>query len=337
MAFVEESAPLLAPAASAAGMEDDGEKSSAKLEQMRTTPVWVSTLGKNWLLVVLVCAHFVVGTCFFHFYENWSLEASAYFCVVVLTTVGYGDITPSSDLSKLFTCLYICLSVGFVFSFLSLLVENLIDSNLGKLVQNVADHNSQDISDATATDRLTKAEQHHLVASTAFFVGLIFLSVIMFHFGDGMGFVDAIYFVIITASTVGLGDFHPRHAVMQTVSVFWIVFMTISLGKLVGDYTSAFAARSERKARKALLSKAFTRQGFKMMDLDQDNALRRFEFVVSMLLHLQKIERGDVDDLLRAFDQRDLDRDGLLTHEESELYNQKYRSQSNMSSGLQRD
>ena len=49
----------------------------------------------------------VLGTVAYHFLEDWSWVDALYFSVVAVTTVGFGDLTPSSDASKLFTVFYI--------------------------------------------------------------------------------------------------------------------------------------------------------------------------------------------------------------------------------------
>lgn len=53
-----------------------------------------------------------LGSLFYHQHEGWSLVDSLYFCFMTMSTVGYGDLTPSSDTSKLFTIAYTALSVG---------------------------------------------------------------------------------------------------------------------------------------------------------------------------------------------------------------------------------
>ncbi len=52
------------------------------------------------------------GTMFYSHFEGWSYFDSFYFTVVTITTVGYGDLHPTSTLSKSFTMLLIFMGVG---------------------------------------------------------------------------------------------------------------------------------------------------------------------------------------------------------------------------------
>ncbi len=58
------------------------------------------------------------GTIFYHSVEQWSWVDSLYFTVITLTTVGYGDLAPTTNLSKLFTVLYILMGLGAISSFI---------------------------------------------------------------------------------------------------------------------------------------------------------------------------------------------------------------------------
>jgi hypothetical protein len=65
-------------------------------------------LGASVLLVLLI------GTLAYSVLEDWSLLDSFYFSSVALTAVGFGDLTPSTDLSKIFTVFYIFSGVAIV-------------------------------------------------------------------------------------------------------------------------------------------------------------------------------------------------------------------------------
>ena len=64
------------------------------------------------------------GTIFYWSVEDWTLIQSLYFSVVTLTTVGYGDLTPTSDFSRIFTIIYIFIGLGVLVAFLSALAQN---------------------------------------------------------------------------------------------------------------------------------------------------------------------------------------------------------------------
>jgi len=59
------------------------------------------------------------GTFMFRQLESWSWAESFYFSVATLTTVGYGDIHPTTDFSRVVTGLYILIGVGIVVAALS--------------------------------------------------------------------------------------------------------------------------------------------------------------------------------------------------------------------------
>jgi voltage-gated potassium channel Kch len=57
--------------------------------------------------------------------EGWTFVDSLYFSVVSLTTVGYGDIAPTTDAGKLFTVLYLLIGVGIIAAFLGNLFKGI--------------------------------------------------------------------------------------------------------------------------------------------------------------------------------------------------------------------
>ena len=65
----------------------------------------------------------LVGTVFYHLVEGWSWLDSFYFSVITLSTVGYGDFSPTMAISKLFTVVYIFLGISIFVSFASMLTK----------------------------------------------------------------------------------------------------------------------------------------------------------------------------------------------------------------------
>ena len=68
-------------------------------------------------------AWIILGTLVYHYFEGWSWLDALYFCVVTLATVGYGDFTPTTPFTKLFTMLYILNGIGILLFFVNKVVE----------------------------------------------------------------------------------------------------------------------------------------------------------------------------------------------------------------------
>lgn len=52
-------------------------------------------------------ATLTLGTLVYHWLEGWAYLDAFYFCVISLTTVGYGDFTPATQAGKIFTMVYV--------------------------------------------------------------------------------------------------------------------------------------------------------------------------------------------------------------------------------------
>ena len=87
--------------------------------EMMKQPETRALLLLAWLVVT-------VGVMFYMNVEHWSFVNALYFCVVTLGTVGYGDITPTTDTGKLFTVVYIIVGLAVIGGFFATL-SRLID------------------------------------------------------------------------------------------------------------------------------------------------------------------------------------------------------------------
>jgi hypothetical protein len=75
--------------------------------------------GVSLTALAVLCA----GATFYHFVEDLKWLDAFYFCTITLTTVGYGDITPHTDLGKLFTMFYVLIGIGIIAAFANLLIK----------------------------------------------------------------------------------------------------------------------------------------------------------------------------------------------------------------------
>lgn len=68
------------------------------------------------------------GTIAYHIIERWSWIDSFYFAVTTITTVGYGDLTPSTEGSRLFTAFFVLAGVGIALTALTIIGSSFIQS-----------------------------------------------------------------------------------------------------------------------------------------------------------------------------------------------------------------
>ena len=64
------------------------------------------------ILLFLLLTFLISGTYFYWHVEGWSVVDALYFCFMTMSTIGYGDLVPTTALSKIFTIVYSFLSIG---------------------------------------------------------------------------------------------------------------------------------------------------------------------------------------------------------------------------------
>ena len=70
-------------------------------------------------LLITTLITIAVGSAVYHFLEGWSWIDCIYFSVITLSTIGYGDFSPTTDAGKLFTIFYIIIGIGIILSFIN--------------------------------------------------------------------------------------------------------------------------------------------------------------------------------------------------------------------------
>ncbi len=78
--------------------------------------------GLVWLLLLQI-----VAVIFYRIEEGWSWLDSFYFSVVTISTVGYGDMSPTTPLSKIFSMIFIIMGISLFVSFASMLAQERVN------------------------------------------------------------------------------------------------------------------------------------------------------------------------------------------------------------------
>ena len=147
--------------------------------------------------------------------ESWSPIDALYFAVVTMSTVGYGDYSPSTDGSRLFTIFYLFIGVVCVFSQLTdpvmLVARPVFDWTRMVLRLLIPDPPPIDVNGNGSADfqppggaRAYYAK--NLAGPVLITLALQVVSAACFVRIEGWGFGVALYHSIVTATTVGYGD-----------------------------------------------------------------------------------------------------------------------------------
>src|SRR3989344_4287480 len=67
---------------------------------------------KEKISITLIIFLLMIGTFYLHYSEDWSYVDSFYFSTITLTTVGYGDLYPSKDSTKIFVSIYAIVGIS---------------------------------------------------------------------------------------------------------------------------------------------------------------------------------------------------------------------------------
>ena len=81
-----------------------------------------NALRFKWVLLTALSV-IATGTVFYHYFMPLKWIDAVYFSVITITTVGYGDIHPVNDPTKIFTIFYVLIGVGIIAASLNILVR----------------------------------------------------------------------------------------------------------------------------------------------------------------------------------------------------------------------
>jgi len=170
--------------------------------------------------------------------DNWSLGQSLLFTVTVVTTVGYGHIAPLTTNGKLFCIFYACCGIPFTLVFLSACVQRLQEPTFRMLAWMMSGRMGKWLTP------LGVRVIHLLILCTLFSICFVVTPTFIFsQLEPSWDVLDAFYYVFISLTTIGLGDYIPGDGNQQQVPelldlykasvavylLFGLIFMTLTM------------------------------------------------------------------------------------------------------------
>ncbi|XP_041354264.1 potassium channel subfamily K member 16-like [Gigantopelta aegis] len=162
--------------------------------------------------------------------SNWDIASSIFFAITVVTTIGYGHIAPSTDSGRTFFVFYAFVGIPLCMVALGFLGEKL-QLPLKKLQKRVL------WRDRPRYDSYIKS----VIYVTLGFSILILLPALVFWIVEDWSYTDSLYYVVVTLTTVGFGDFVPGaneknfRAVYKLVVCVWIMIGLAWVALLISE------------------------------------------------------------------------------------------------------
>lgn len=133
---------------------------------------------------------------------------------------------------------------------------------------------------------------------------------------EGWDAIMGIYWMVITGTSVGFGDLGPSRFLTRCICIVWIPLSVAVLGEFLGRIASVYIDRNNDMMEERFLRRAMTVADLRRMDTNQDNKVSPDEFLRYMLVALQKVEKQDIDDIMRLFQKLDKDNNGFIEKED---------------------
>ncbi|XP_066281916.1 potassium channel subfamily K member 1-like [Branchiostoma lanceolatum] len=153
----------------------------------------------------------------------WSFAPALFFAGTTITTIGYGHVRPLSDGGKVFCLVYCTVGIPLTLLLFGMLVSRMNTVSYRGLA--ILHHRFGEKADP-GTMRLV----HFAIVASVCITMVIFLPAMIFSLVEvDWHYFDALYYCIISLTTVGLGDYVPGEHIMQNQRDLYKICSTIYL------------------------------------------------------------------------------------------------------------
>jgi hypothetical protein len=260
------------------------------------------------LSLALVVIFLLVG----FVWEGWSPFISLYVLTQLITTIGFGDITPKSAEQKLCFCVMIimCLimvahSVQKVFQAIQSREEKFLCKAISLWRKSISESGVYHAADRL---RVNRDLLNFYISSTSFACsigfGVVFFAIVepctcslggknlvgcisssrqacKQSGGYEKSWIDCLYFSFVSLTTVGFGDFAPTTTLGRAVGMIWMISGVFAVGNWIATISTVLF--DEGQVRRRAESKHVV-DITKIMDVDGDGFISRSEHHMYMLL-----------------------------------------------------
>lgn len=246
--------------------------------------------------------------------ETHPIVDALYFCIVTMCTIGYGDITPNSTATKIFSILFVLIGFGFIDILLSGMVSYVLDLQENHLLRTVKGRGEKDGRSYLVDVKKGRMRIRMKVALALGVVVLcIGLGVTVMHFVERLGWVDSFYLSVMSVTTVGYGDHAFKTLHGRIFAAIWLLVSTLAVARAFLYLAEARVDKRHRRMAKWILGQDMTVAEFLAADIDNNGFVSKSEYVIYKLKEMGKVTEKDIMQISEKFDRLDTGNCGKIT------------------------
>jgi voltage-gated potassium channel len=258
---------------------------------------------------LVVVGYYLVGLAYYSSVEGWDAITCLYFQTVTLATVGYGDFYPTTTRGRIFTIFYI---------FGGIFIVGRIINDFGQSILDYAEKQRKEQKKKKIIIR--HSSKHYVkkcVGPVMAILIVLFVGAIFFHKNEEWDFIKALYFCVVTTTTVGYGDTGLTKKSSRVFAIFYILSSCVIVALSLGNLVTIFLERANDQKRNAALSRKLDFQFIRELDTG-GSGIDKLSFLVAMLVNQGLVDKErDVNPWLLKFDELDKRSTGVIDFDET--------------------
>jgi potassium channel subfamily K len=276
--------------------------------------------------------------------EGYKPSTAFYVMAQIVSTVGYGDFTPTTWYAQLFMSFYCVLCMLVVAGLISSIAEQAVRRMERELNSKLAGQNKDEGNEGSSCGgRLNEASSFSkwfkkygdLAVATFLFWFMVALGTFYFGYlegctcsygvsriqgcidhpqetcratgGQDLTYVQAFYMSCITLTTVGFGDFTPMSQHGRIFATFWMTIGIAATGNFIRAFSVVFMSGQQD------LERVDVEDCFHRIDVNGDGHLDRYEFVSFCLLEHGLLTKEQFDSINKQYEALDVNGDEKVT------------------------
>lgn len=181
-----------------------------------------------------------------------TIVEAVYVLAQILTTVGYGDITPAYPVAQVWVAINVILALC-LYGSIVMEVADMVTQKMQKALAEIMGTSTDEEDEEVHAARMAEAEKplkdwtvpktvqvnySNLQKSAAAFAAMVFIGILFWHYypGEEKTWLQAVYFCVITLSTVGFGAITATTPGGMVFGAFWMLFGVAALAGVIGSF-----------------------------------------------------------------------------------------------------